>query len=108
MYSWGSLSFVFGPIIAFLGLGLMIFILRWAHSNKKVSLIERPSKPSDPNDYGVLVPIAFPDDYATGEILKRKLQDSNIKATLTFTIDGPRILVWPEDENIARQILAKN
>jgi hypothetical protein len=56
----------------------------------------------------MLIPIAFPDNYAAGEILRRKLHDSNIKATLTFTIDGPRILVWPEDENIARQILAKN
>lgn len=108
MTSWGSLSFVFGPLLAFLGIGLMVMILRWAHSKKKVSLIERPTKPADPNDYGMLVPIAFPDNYAAGEILRSKLQASNIKATLTFTIDGPRILVWPEDENIARQILAKN
>lgn len=84
----------------------MILILRWAHSSKKVSLIARPTKPADPNDYGMLVPIAFPDNYAAGEILRIKLQEANIKATLTFTIDGPRILVWPKDENIARQILA--
>jgi hypothetical protein len=107
VYSWGSLSFLFGPLVAFLGLGLMVIFLRWAHSKKKVSLIERPSHPSDPSDYGMLVPIAFPDNYAKGEILRRQLQDVGIKATLTFTVDGPRILVWPEDENIARQILAK-
>lgn len=106
MHSWGSLSFLFGPVLAFLGIGAMILILRWAHSNKKVSLIERPTKPSDPSDYGILVPIAFPDNYAKGEILRRQLQDAGIKATLTFTVDGPRILVWPKDEKIARQILA--
>lgn len=106
MSSWGSLSFLYGPLLAVMGLGSMILILRWAHSSKKVSLIARPTKPADPNDYGILVPIAFPDNYAAGEILRIKLQEANIKATLTFTIDGPRILVWPKDENIARQILA--
>lgn len=108
MNSWGSLSFLFGPALAFLGIGLMIIILRWAHSSKKVSLIERPSPPADPEQYGMLVPIAFPNNYADGEILRKKLIDSNIKATLTFTIDGPRILVWPEDENLARQIIKMN
>jgi hypothetical protein len=108
MNSWGSLSFLFGPLVAFLGLGVMILILRWAYSNKKVSLIQRPVKPSDPSDYGILVPIAYPNNYAEGEILKRKLHQASIKATLTFTIDGPRILVWPKDEKIARQILTIN
>jgi predicted nucleotide-binding protein len=49
--------------------------------------------------------VASPDNHIEGEILRLKLVDAKIKATLTQTKDGPRIFVFAGDEKIARAIL---
>jgi len=101
---WGSFSYAFGPVLAIIGVGVLILVLRWAH-RPGGSLVERPVQPSTDDDYGMLVAIAQPPNYADGERLRRTLVDSNIRATLAFTVDGPRLMVWPEDEAIARAVL---
>ncbi|MFM7980103.1 MAG: hypothetical protein ACKPKO_12380, partial [Candidatus Fonsibacter sp.] len=80
---------------------------KWAYSPKKSSLIERPTKASFKDDYGMLVPITNPENYADGEKLRQKLLANNIKATLAFTLEGPQIMVWPKDEKIAKELLKK-
>ena len=53
----------------------------------------------------MLVPVASPPTYIDGEILRRRLEDAGIKANLANTLDGPRVMVWPKDEQRARQTL---
>lgn len=101
MSSWGSFSFLFGPVVAVLGIVLLVLLAKWAMSRGH-SLVARPGRESD---YGVLVPVASPGSYAEGEILRLRLVTAGIRANLAQTLDGPRVLVWPADEARAREVL---
>lgn len=92
--------------MGFIGIGVMILILRWAFA-RGTSVVERPAKPGNPDEYGMLVPIATPDNYIEGEVLRRTLIDAGIRASLAQTNDGPRIMVWPKDTETAKTILKK-
>ncbi|NBU32292.1 MAG: hypothetical protein EBS36_03870 [Actinobacteria bacterium] len=106
MPAWEAFSFAFGPIVGFLGIGAMVLVLIWAFSRGH-SVVERPAKSGRPTDYGLLMPIATPSDYIQGEMLRRRLVDSGIQATLATTNDGPRILIWPGDADQAEAILSR-
>lgn len=100
---WGSYSFAFGPVVAIGMLGLLILLLRWTF--KRGPSLRTPIGRAD--QYGALRPVAAPPDYASGEILRRRLADAGIRANLATTLDGPRLLVFPEDEARARSVLAQ-
>jgi NADH:ubiquinone oxidoreductase subunit H len=106
MPSWNAFSYAFGPIIGFLGLGAMVLILRWAF-RRGGSLVERPITPSHPSDYGLLVSVAGAHNYIEAEILRKTVEDAGIRVTLANTDHGPRIMVWPADEQNARQALSR-
>ena len=101
-----SYSYIAGPIIAFAGLGILILLLRWAFS-RGGSVVAAPARPGTPDEYGLLIPVASPPTYIEGEMLRRRLEDAGVKATLAQTVDGPRVMVWPADESTARKILTR-
>lgn len=101
-----SFSYAVGPLTAFAGLGLLILMLRWAF-RRGSSVVAAPPRPGASEEYGLLVPVASPANYVEGEILRRSLEDSGIRANLAHTLDGPRIMVWPDDVDRARQQLAR-
>ena len=84
----------------------MVLILRWAFA-RGGSVVERPAKSGNPDEYGMLVPVASPGNYIEGEVLRRSLVDAGVKASLAQTNDGPRIMVWPKDVESAKKILKK-
>ena len=88
----------------FFAVGILALILKWAFARGK-SVIERTPKIGGEDEYGSLVVVASPNNHIEGEILRLKLVDSKIKATLTQTKDGPRLFVFASDEKIARAIL---
>jgi hypothetical protein len=49
--------------------------------------------------------VAAPGSVIEAELLRRKLVDAGIRATLARTIDGPRVLVFPEEARTARALL---
>ena len=106
MPSWGSFSYAFGPLMAAGLIGLFVVILRWAFSRGS-SVVAAAPTPGTADEYGLLVPVATPGTYIEGEMLRRGLEDAGIRATLTTTLDGPRVLVWPRDEARAREALAR-
>jgi len=106
MPQWNAFSFAFGPLIGFLGIGVLVLILRWTFSRGH-SLVARPARSGNPADYGMLVSVASPDDYIQGEILRRQLADAGVKATLATTSEGPRVLTWPGDQVKAQSILSR-
>jgi hypothetical protein len=59
------------------------------------------------DEYGLLVPVASPGSYIEGEVMRRTLEDAGIRATLTQTLDGPRVMVWPQDVDRSKDILAR-
>jgi hypothetical protein len=105
MASWGSYSSLYGPIMAFLGIGVLVLILRWAFA-RGTSVVERPTRPGTPEEYGLLNPVASPGSYIEAELLRQQLEAGHIRATVALTNDGPRVMVWPADEARARELLA--
>jgi hypothetical protein len=88
----------------FVGLALLILVLKWGFtSNKK--LIITPIKAGKKEQYGLLKPLPTPTNYIEAQIALQKLIDSNIKATLTQTLDGPQLMVFEKDLGIAASIL---
>ena len=84
--------------------GLLAIILRWAYSSSN-SLIERDKKIGSEDEYGLLKVAASPKNHIEGEMLRQKLLSVGIKATLSQTNTGPKILVFEEDLKIARATL---
>ncbi len=107
MPSWSAFSFVFGPLVAFIGIGLMVLILKWAFGSRS-SLVERSVKQDYEDNYGLMVPVAKPANLIEGEISRQVLLTAGIKANLTNTLDGPRLMVWPSDLLKAKDELKKN
>jgi hypothetical protein len=83
---------------------MLAVILRWAYSNNN-SLIERDKKIGSEDEYGLLQVAASPKNHIEGEMLRQKLLSVGIKATLSQTNTGPKILVFEEDLKIARATL---
>lgn len=102
--SWGSFSYAFGPLVAFALIAAFVVILRWAFGRKE-SVVAAPASPGTSSEYGLLVPVASPRTYIEGEVLRRQLEDAGIRANLATTLDGPRVLVWPDDVERARRLL---
>ena len=101
-----SFSFLFGPIVAFLGVGVLVLILRWAF-RRGASVVAAPASPGRTDEYGLLVPVASPPSYIEGEMLRRQLEDAGIRANLAQTLEGPAVLVWPKDEQAAREFILR-
>ncbi len=92
---------------SFAGFAVIIFFilfLRWAFGNGK-SLIAKPGSLGTEQEYGLLVSIAAPKNFIEGEMLRQKLLAEGIKANLTQTIEGPRIMVFERDVRTARAVL---
>jgi hypothetical protein len=105
MPSWGSYSYVYGPLVALLAIGLLMLLLRWAFGSGG-SVVERPPLPGDPDEYGLLDAVAAPGTYIEAELIRQRLDDAGIRATVAMTNDGPRVMVWPSDRVEAEAIVA--
>jgi hypothetical protein len=105
MPAWNAFSYVFGPLAAFAVLGLLILVLKWAFGRRN-SVVAAAPRVGQPDEYGLLVPVATPGTYIEGEILRRRLEDAGVRANLAHTAQGPRVLVWPQDVDRARAIAA--
>lgn len=98
------MSFMFGPLVALLFVGILILLLRWAFAHGH-SLVERRSRPGSPQEYGLLVRVAAPPTFVEAEIIRRRLVDAGVRATLAPTNEGPAVMVFAKDERIARSLL---
>ena len=88
----------------FLVVAVMIVILKWAFSGNK-SVIEREKRIGNENEYGLLRVAHSPKNHIEGEMLRQKLLSVGIKATLSQTKNGPKILVFEKDLKIANATL---
>lgn len=101
-----SASFLVGPLIAFGVVGILVLLLRWAFRSGG-SVVARPVTSGRVDEYGLLVSVAAPSNYVEAEIVRRSLEDARIRATLAHTLAGPRILVFPDDVDRARELLSR-
>ena len=104
--SWGSLSFLYGPLFALLGIGVLVLFLRWGWTRGK-SVVGASTRPGPPDSYGQLEVVASCDNLVEAEVLKLALKDAGIQATVANTTEGPKVYVWPKDRVVAKNILNK-
>lgn len=102
--SWGSFSYAFGPLVALGGLLVIVGMLRWAFGRGR-SLVERRPVPGGQEEYGLLVVAAALPTVVEAEVQRRRLVAVGIRATVATTLEGPRVMVFPEDLRTARAIL---
>jgi hypothetical protein len=88
----------------FVGLAILILVLKWGFSSNG-RMIVTPIKAGKKDQYGLLKPLSTPSNYIEAQMALQKLVDSNIKATLTQTLDGPQIMVFEKDLRAATAIL---
>lgn len=88
----------------FLVVAVLALILRWAFSHNN-SLIEKDKVIGSEDQYGLLKVAHSPKNHIEGEMMRQKLIAVGIKATLSQTKDGPRILVFEKDLKIAKATL---
>jgi hypothetical protein len=88
----------------FAAVGILIFFLKWAYSSNK-KMIVTPINAGKKDEYGLLKALPTPGNYIEAEMVLLKLKDSNIKATLTQTLQGPSLMVFEKDFSIALAIL---
>lgn len=88
----------------FAGLALLIVVLKWGFSSNR-RMIVTPIRAGKKDQYGLLKPLITPSNYIEAQIALEKLIDSNIKATLTQTLDGPQLMVFEKDLRAAAAIL---
>ena len=88
----------------FVGLAILILVLKWGFSSNR-KLVITPIKAGKKDQYGLLKPLPTPSNYIEAQMALQKLVDSNIKATLTQTLDGPQLMVFERDLDIAASVL---
>lgn len=88
----------------FLVVAVMILILKWAFSSNN-SVVERDKRIGNEDEYGLLRVAASPTNHIEGEMLRQKLLAVGIKATLSQTKNGPKIMVFEKDLKIAKATL---
>jgi hypothetical protein len=103
--SWQSYSYLWGPGVALVVVGVLAVLLRWTF-RRGGSLVARAPKPGAPGEYGLLVSVASPGTYVEAELLRRTLTDAGLRATVATTTQGPRLMVFADDEPRARSLLA--
>ncbi|MEZ0492306.1 hypothetical protein AB2L28_08645 [Kineococcus sp. TBRC 1896] len=102
--SWGSYSYAFGPAVALVAVLVLVLLLRWTFSHGR-SVVERRPQRGSSEEYGLLEVVSAPPTFVEAEVQRRTLVDAGIRATLAPTTEGPRVMVFPAEAGLARQIL---
>ena len=104
MPAWESYSYAFGPLVSFGLLIVLVLLLRWTFSHGR-SLVSRRPETGAEDEYGLLTAVARPSTFVEAELLRQRLIEHGIRATLAPTTDGPRVMVFPADAAIAGEVL---
>ena len=102
--TWQNWSFLFGPTVALAILLVLMVLLKWTFSRGR-SVVARPGRAGEPEDYGLLVPVASPPTMIEAEVLRRTLEAADVRATVAETLQGPRVLVLRRHVEVAKHVL---
>lgn len=94
----------FQSLAGFAVMLVLIGLLKWAFARGN-SVVARPLRVGDDEEYGLLRVVARPGNHIEGEMLRQKLAANGIKATLTQTKRGPRVMVFEKEVKTAEAIL---
>jgi len=94
----------FQSLAGFAVMLVLIGLLKWAFARGN-SVVASPLRVGDDEEYGLLRTVARPGNHIEGEMLRQKLAANGIKATLTQTKRGPRVMVFEKEVKAAEAIL---
>ena len=94
----------FQSLAGFAVMLVLIGLLKWAFARGN-SVVARPLRVGVDEEYGLLRVVARPGNHIEGEMLRQKLAANGIKATLTQTKRGPRVMVFEKEVKAAEAIL---
>ncbi|ABS02761.1 hypothetical protein FHR75_000836 [Kineococcus radiotolerans] len=103
--TWGSYHYALGPTIALVAVAVLVLLLRWTFSHGR-SLVERRPQRGTSEEYGLLEVVSSPSTFVEAEVQRQTLLAAGIRATLAPTTEGPRVMVFPKEAGLARQVLA--
>ncbi len=99
-----AFSYLGAPLVALALVGVLALALRWTFARGRSVVAPRPKVGAE-DDYGMLVVVSAPPSFVEAELLRARLVDAGVRATLAPTADGPRVLVFPRDEARAKDVL---
>ena len=105
----GSLSFLYGPTLAFVAVGVLALLLRWVYATPP-GVVRRPRRPGpgESRDYGLLATVATVAQPEDGARLRDLLQRHGIRATVGDDDRGRcTVLVFTADEAAARELVVR-
>jgi hypothetical protein len=92
-------------LVAFVVIALLGLVLRWTFSHD-VRNPSPPPPPRDPDDFGLLAPVAIVETQEDADRVRGALADAGIRATVNVAGDGRiRVLVFATDVIRARRAL---
>jgi hypothetical protein len=96
--------YIVGPVIALVVTGVLALLLHRGLTRRGRPLF--PTVSSDPNDYGLLVPVATCRDRVDADLVREHLATAGIRATLTAAPDGRvKVLVFADALDRARRLV---
>ena len=107
-----SYSFLVGPLMAAVALGVIILLCRWVFSTstRDARSAAEAQKARTRGDYGLLVPIATVRTHDDGEMLRDLLRDAGIRCSVTESGPSPEqewtVLVFRDDALRARDLVS--
>ncbi|GAA5111387.1 hypothetical protein [Pseudonocardia adelaidensis] len=93
---------------AVLMLGIMLLALRWTFGTGRDLPAPHLPDPDDPTGDGLLTEVARVPTEAAAQVLRSRLADAGIRATIGRAGPSHRLLVFPADEAGARVVVAQN
>jgi hypothetical protein len=95
---------LFGGLIV---MGVMALALRWTFGTGKDQPGPRIADPDDPTGDGLLEEVSRVPTETAAQVLRARLLDSGIRATVGRADGGYRVLVFPKDVVDAKLVLAE-
>jgi hypothetical protein len=105
-----SYSFLAGPLVMVVALGVIILICRWVFStgHRDERTAQRLQKARSAGDYGLLVPVATVRTRDDAEMLRSLLREAQIRCTLAedASLEAHTVLVFRADAVRARDLVS--
>lgn len=105
-----SYSFLTGPLVACLALGVIVLLCRWVFStsHRDERTARRLAALQSRGDYGLLVPVVTVRTADDASMLRGVLGDAGIRCTLGAAADGSgtEVLVFRADALRARDLVS--
>jgi hypothetical protein len=98
------LTMIFGAVLM---LGIVLLALRWTFGTGRDQLAPHVPDPDDPTGDGLLTEVSRVPTEAAAQVLRSRLAEAGIRATIGRADGAYRLLVFPADLPDARVVIGQ-